>query len=151
MNKQIFRGQSEGQERDLDEYLKAKALCEQLVFHSFHLIDSGEAEKVRDLFTADGVHTINEAVFEHDGLTKFFQDRQANVDRVTRHTVTNLRFELLAGHRARARYISAVYVMSSPQPIPGAVTDIEDTFVKDSVSSSWQLSRREVRIIAGAR
>jgi hypothetical protein len=131
-------------------YLQDKAACEELVFRSFELIDGGRASEVAELFTEDGAHVLEGQVFEGaEGLAAFFDGRQAMVERVTRHCVTNMRFSLTAEDRAELRYTSAVYVLSSPQPIPGAIADIHDAFVRRS--GRWMFSSREVVIVAGGR
>lgn len=137
-----------GEER-ASSYLSALRACQELIFASFERIDAGRATAARELFVEEGVHTLNGQVFAGEGLTEFFKAREANVERVTRHCVANLRFHLQTEATAEALYTSVVYVL--PHHNPGAVVDIRDSFIKRDSPRRWFLTRREVVLVAGSR
>jgi hypothetical protein len=132
-----------------DVHFLARHACQDLIFRSFKLIDEGRASETRKLFIEDGVHTLNGESFQGEALTEFFNAREANVERRTRHCVANISFEVLTEHTAQVSYTSVVYVL--PQQTPGAVCDIRDTFVKRDHPKGWQFTRRDVMVVAGGR
>jgi len=121
--------------------------CEDVIYRSFEMIDGGRATEAGSLFVADGSHTVEGNVASGPGLAKFFEDREAMVDRRTRHALSNLRFEPVARDEATMRYISVVYVL--PEPSPGAVADITDHLVRED--GRWRLAHRKIEIVAGGR
>jgi hypothetical protein len=139
---------SVGQEPS-DVHVRARYACQDLIFRSFKLIDAGRASETRKLFIEEGVHTLNGELFQGKALTEFFNAREANVARRTRHCVANISFELLTEHGAQVSYTSVVYVL--PQQTPGAVCDIRDTFVKRDHPEGWKFTRRDVMVVAGNR
>jgi hypothetical protein len=132
-----------------DLHLRSRHACQDLIFRSFKLIDEGRATETRKLFVDDGVHTLNGEVFQGKALTEFFKARQAMVERRTRHCVANITFNMPTERTAEASYTSVVYVL--PQQTPGAVCDIRDAFVKRDRDDGWQLTRRDVVVVAGSR
>ena len=68
------------------ERLLAERECERLIYRYCHLIDHGEAAKVSDLFTDDGVWASPEVTRDgKDKIAKAFQARQDNTARMSRH------------------------------------------------------------------
>ena len=59
---------------------------------SYQLVDDGRASEVTELFTAEGRFSAGEAlhVEGRDQLTAFFEAREANQARRTRHCLTSL-------------------------------------------------------------
>lgn len=151
-------GQSEeqdiiGAEGD-DGDIRAQIACQNLVIHAFRLIDGGQAGKLRAFFTEDGAHTLNDQIFSGEALTKFLNDRQAMVDRQTRHCVHNMAFARLGPDRAEIHSICVVYLLSleddAERRTARGIVDFRDEFVR-SAEGRWRFSRREATIIAGER
>jgi len=142
-----------GQEGD-EDHVRAQLACQDLVMHAFRLIDGGQASRLRDYFTEDGAHTLNDQVFAGDALTKFFIDREAMVERKTRHCVQNMAFERLADDRAEIRSICVVYLLSledeAERRIPRGIVDFRDEFARDA-DGRWRFRIREATIIVGER
>ena len=68
------------------ERLLAERECERLIYRYCHLVDHGEAAKVAELFTEDGVWASPEVTRDgRETIAKAFQARQDNTARMSRH------------------------------------------------------------------
>jgi uncharacterized protein (TIGR02246 family) len=76
--------------------LLAERACEQLIYSYARFVDSGEAGRVADLFTEDGVWTgANGQSLNGQGQVRAaFQGRQALTRRLSRHVMTNVQIDL---------------------------------------------------------
>jgi ketosteroid isomerase-like protein len=88
---------------DLARLLGERA-CERLLVEYCRLVDFGEAGRLADLFTEDGVWTADELVLDgRDAIRTHFLRRQGVIRRVSRHFVTNTTVDVdEAGATARA-------------------------------------------------
>lgn len=134
----------------ISEYhLSAQRSCEEVLMRSFKLIDEGRASAVVDLFVDDGEHVLEGERCTGQKLSEFFKSREAMKERKTRHSVTNMLFNLVSSEEAEIRYTSVLYQLPNAQPT--TVADIRDTFVKLNDPARWFLCSRNVVIVAGSR
>src|ERR1700731_538814 len=75
--------------------------CERLILEYTHRIDSGEAERVADLFAPDGIWEAyrNRKVGQQE-IREAFRHRQENQARVSRHVCTNIAIDILGPRQA---------------------------------------------------
>ena len=135
-------------------HLSARFACQDLVIEVFNLIDAGAASEARALFTQDGVHSLNGVAHAADALTRFLDERQAMIERRTRHCITNMSFSMRSESSAEIKSIGMVYVLSSEDDlqrrIPRALIDVRDAFRREG-EGRWLINRRDVVIAAGGR
>jgi hypothetical protein len=125
--------------------------CERLVTRYCHLIDHGEAEKVSDLFSKDGVWKSAEANMEgQDAVRRGFGARQANAGRMSRHVCNNLLIDVVDEDHAEGCVYLTLYRHDgdegrrlSPLDGPVMVGEYRDRFVR--TTDGWRFSQREAR------
>lgn len=72
------------------ETVLAERACQRLALLYSHYIDQGQASKVADLFTEDGVWRYANQRFEGRAeLRRFFEERETMTHRLSRHLITN--------------------------------------------------------------
>ena len=130
----------------LDE-LSAIHACERLIVAYTHLIDMGEAAKVAELFTDDGVWESAEATMEgREQIAAGFGRRQANTGRRSRHVCTNVSVTLTSSDRAeglcyftlyRADDVDAAVVFDT---VPTMVGEYRDRFRR--TPDGWRIEHR---------
>jgi uncharacterized protein (TIGR02246 family) len=76
--------------------LVAERACEQLIYAYARFVDSGEAGRVADLFTEDGVWTgaDGRSLNGREQVQAAFRGRQALTRRLSRHIMTNVQIDL---------------------------------------------------------
>jgi hypothetical protein len=114
--------------------------CERLVIAYTHLVDSGEAERVVDLFTPEGVCELPAArLCGHDELRAFFRTREQSRALVTRHVCTNVAIDVVDEHSATGRAYLTLYrhrredaQATGPAPLeaPVFIGEYQDRFVE---------------------
>jgi uncharacterized protein (TIGR02246 family) len=72
--------------------LIAERACERLMYQYARFVDSGEAARIADLFTDDGVWTAanGRSMDGQDQIRAAFSARQALTRRLSRHVITNV-------------------------------------------------------------
>jgi uncharacterized protein (TIGR02246 family) len=72
--------------------LVAERACERLIYQYARFVDSGEAARIADLFSADGVWTAADgrSMDGQDQIRAAFSARQALTRRLSRHVITNV-------------------------------------------------------------
>ena len=72
--------------------LIAERACERLMYQYARFVDSGEAARIADLFTDDGVWTAADgrSMDGQDQIRAAFSARQALTRRLSRHVITNV-------------------------------------------------------------
>lgn len=125
----------------------AERACERLVVAYSHLIDGGEAARVGELFTEDGVWESAEVTMTgRDQITAGFSRRQANAGRRSRHVCTNLAIDVLSDTAASGRCYFTLWraddVAGPVAFVSGAemVGDYSDTFVL--TDAGWRIRHR---------
>jgi hypothetical protein len=77
-------------------------VCEALIIEYVRFVDFGEASRLADLFTPDGVWEAGDVVLEgQDAIRSHYARREAVVRRVSRHYCTNVAIEVLSENEAR--------------------------------------------------
>ena len=126
--------------------------CGALVTDYCHFVDHGEAARIADLFTKDGVWTSEQVTMSgRDELAAGFQRRQDQAARMSRHVCNNLRLEVIDEDHAQGTVYLTLYRHDgepgrrlSPLEQPEMVGEYRDEFVR--TSDGWRISRREIEI-----
>ncbi|MDZ4762395.1 MAG: nuclear transport factor 2 family protein [Alphaproteobacteria bacterium] len=134
---------------DIEKLLIERA-CERLVVEYCHLTDHGEAARVADLFTEDGVWSSSENTMNgRDKLRKGFQRRQDIAARMSRHVCTNLLVDVIDEDTARGVVYLTLYRhdgeagrATSPTQAPAMVGEYRDEFKR--TPAGWRFHRREI-------
>jgi hypothetical protein len=139
-----------------EENLAVQAVCENLLVTSFMLLDSGQGEKYRALFTVDGAQSFDDTEYRGPNLTELARerDRWVAAGRDTRHTVTSMLYRRRNANTAIIRSVGAVYLLSNPdvrqRRVPLAVIDIWDIFARQP-DSHWLIAERRINFLASQR
>jgi uncharacterized protein (TIGR02246 family) len=124
--------------------------CERLVYRYCHVIDHGEAARVADLFTEDGVWAAGRNASEgRAAIAAAFQARQANVARMSRHVCSTPLIEVIDESNAQGvTYIQLYRHDGDPErrispiaDLPEVVGEYRDVFVR--AAEGWRFRRRE--------
>jgi len=134
---------------DLERLLIERA-CARLVTEYCHFVDHGEAAKIADQFTEDGVWTSPENTMSgRDAIRRGSQIRQDNVERMSRHVCNNILIDVIDDNNARGVVYLTLYRHDgkpersvSPSDVPAIVGEYRDTFVR--TPAGWRFKRREV-------
>lgn len=108
---------------DAMERLQIERACERLVARYSHLIDFGEAGRVGELFTDDGVWTSAEATMTgREQIGAGFGRRQANTGRRSRHVCTNVIIDVVSDDEAEG---VSYFTLYREDGVTGAVARLE--------------------------
>ena len=122
--------------------------CERLVVAYTHLVDGGQAAKVADLFTDDGVWTFGAQRYEgRSAIREAFAQREAT-DRVSRHVCTNLRVTVTDAEHASGVVYLTLYRFDGAgagHPDPVLVGDYHDEFVL--TAQGWRFAERHTSAV----
>jgi len=137
---------------DIDQRIRIERECERLVTRYCHFIDHGEAARVAELFTEDGVWESPEVRMDGiDSLRKGFAHRQNRTDRMSRHVCNNLLLEVVdADHATGCVYLTLYNHDGDPErpisPLEGArlVGEYRDQFRR--TPEGWRFSRRDIHV-----
>jgi uncharacterized protein (TIGR02246 family) len=82
--------------------LLAERACERLIYQYASFVDGGEAARVADLFTTDGVWTgaDGRSLNGQDQVRAAFSGRQGLTRRLSRHVMTNILIDVLTDTEA---------------------------------------------------
>lgn len=124
--------------------------CARLVTQYCHVIDHGEASKVADLFTVDGVWSSPENTMTGQAeIARGFMRREQNKGRMSRHICNNLLIDVLDENTAQGvvyltlyRHDGGVGRPTSPVGLPAMVGEYRDRFKK--TTQGWRFDRRDV-------
>ena len=124
--------------------------CERLVTSYCHLVDHGEAAKIADLFTEDGVWTSAEFTANNrEEVRAAMTQRQENANRMSRHVCNNLQLDVIDDDHAEGVVYLTLYRNDgkpgrrlSPLEGPVMVGEYRDSFVRGD--EGWKISRREI-------
>jgi ketosteroid isomerase-like protein len=134
------------------ERLLIERECERLVTAYCHYVDHGEAARIADLFTEDGVWTSPEFTLKgREELARGFGRRQAQTARMSRHVCNNFRVDVLDADRAEGVVYLTLYRHDgeegrsvSPLEQPEMVGEYRDRFVR--TPDGWRISQREIEV-----
>lgn len=132
--------------------LMIERACERLVVEYCHLVDHGEAARVAEQFTEDGVWSSPENTLTgREAIATAFARRQADTGRMSRHVCTNLLIEVLDPDTATGVVYLTLYRhdgdperRTSPSDAPALVGEYRDTFRR--TPDGWRFSRRDVDV-----
>lgn len=135
---------------DLNVRIEIERACTRLVTQYCHFIDHGEAARVADLFTEDGVWKSPELTMEGvENLRKGFRHRQKRVERISRHVCNNVLIDVIdEDHAEGCVYLTLYNHDGDPgrtvAPLEGAqlLGEYRDWFRR--TEAGWRISRREV-------
>ena len=124
--------------------------CERLVTQYCHFIDHGEAARIAELFSEDGVWA--NATVTRNGRTEIaagFGRRQDNAARISRHVCCNQLVEVIDDDNATGVVYVTLYRQdgevgrrTAPADVPDIVGEYRDTFVR--TNDGWRFRRRDV-------
>jgi ketosteroid isomerase-like protein len=144
---------------DAVERAEIERACERLVTQYCHFVDHGEAERVAELFSDDGVWASPEFTMDGiDQIRKGFARRQAQTSRASRHVCNNLLVDVVDGDHATGCVYLTLYRHDgeagrpvSPLDGPLMVGEYRDRFVR--TAAGWRIARREIGVsfVRGAR
>ena len=126
--------------------------CARLVTDYCHFVDHGEAARIADLFTKDGVWASPQVTMRgREELSKGFRRRQDQTARMSRHVCNNLRVDVIDADHARGtvyltlyRHDGEVGRLVSPLDQPELVGEYRDTFVR--TPEGWRIQHREIGV-----
>jgi ketosteroid isomerase-like protein len=122
--------------------------CERLITAYCHHVDHGEAVRVNELFTDDGVWTAPGIRLEgRDQLRDRFQHRQDQADRTSRHVCLNFLCEVLDADNASGVVYLVLYRHDgglergvAPAVAPTMVGEYRDRF--ERTGDGWRFAER---------
>ncbi|HEV7732038.1 MAG TPA: nuclear transport factor 2 family protein [Candidatus Binatia bacterium] len=124
--------------------------CERLVIDYTHFVDFGEAARIADLFTGDGVWEAEGVrMVGQDAIRAGFSARQGVARRTSRHVCTNVAITLRGPDEATGisylvnyRHDSPTGTAERPAPAgtPKYVGEYHDRFVR--TSDGWRIAHR---------
>ena len=137
---------------DRDERLDIERACERLVTLYCHHIDHGQAARVAELFTDDGVwHSPEVSMDGLEQIRKGFTHRQGRVERMSRHVCNNVLIDVIdADHAEGCAYLTLYNHDGEPgrsfAPLEGArmIGEYQDKFRR--TPDGWRFSRREIQV-----
>jgi uncharacterized protein (TIGR02246 family) len=126
--------------------------CDRLVTRYCHRVDHGEAERVAELFSDDGIWTGPGVRMEGiEEIRKGFAMRQANAGRMSRHVCQNLLVDVLDEDHAEGVVYVTLYRhdgdpdrKASPLEGPAMVGEYRDRFVR--TDAGWRFVERDTRV-----
>ncbi|WP_433598275.1 nuclear transport factor 2 family protein [Nocardia sp. CA-135953] len=132
---------------DSIERLLIERDCTQLSVDYGRLVDFGQAAKVAELFTDDGVCELSAGRFEGiEQIRAFFEKRQGQTDVVSRHVMTNIAVEVQdADHATGLVYLTfyrVVWTGEGPAPLgpPSFVGSYADSYRR--TPEGWRFESR---------
>ena len=126
--------------------------CARLIALYARFVDGGEAARVAELFTEDGVWESPEARFTgRDEIAKAFGRRQAQATRVSRHVCTNLLIDVPSADEALSTCVFTLYRSDGIEPgsmatstAPVMVGDYVDRFAR--TPDGWRFAHRRAEV-----
>ncbi len=137
---------------ELQQRIEIERECERLVTRYCHLIDHGEAARVVDLFTDDGVWAGPGVKMEgREQIGKAFAARQAQAGRMSRHVCQNFLCDVLDEDRAEGVVYLTLYRQDgeaaravSSLTGPQMVGEYRDRFVR--TEAGWRIAERRTLV-----
>lgn len=136
------------------EQLLAERACERLLVEYCRRVDYGEADRIADLFVADGTWTGVDLVLDgQDEIRRWFARRAALDRRVSRHVCTNVGITLDGPDRADVLSYLINYRfdrdegdrrMPVPADVPKFVGECRDQLVR--TPDGWRFAARTVSV-----
>jgi hypothetical protein len=136
---------------DLEKLLIERE-CERLIYLYCHWTDHGEAARVADLFTEDGVWiSADRTMNGRSAILTGFRARQTNERRMSRHVCTTPVIDVVDADTADGVVYLTLYRhdgeagrATSPTQAPSMIGEYRDRFVR--TAAGWRIQRREIQI-----
>lgn len=135
------------------EHLLIERACERLQIEYCHLVDHGNASRIADQFTAEGVWTSpDNTMTGRAEIEAGFLRRERAVHRRSRHVCTNALIEVKDENNATGVVYLTLHrhddredpARTRPSEVPDIVGEYRDTFIR--TPDGWRFSRREVGV-----
>ena len=134
------------------ERIEIEHACERLFTSYCHYVDHGQAERIAELFSEDGVWRPPEVTMEgQEQLRKGFGQRQSNTGRMSRHVCNNLLIDVIDADHAEGTVYLTLYRHDgepdrrvSPLESPEMVGEYRDRFVR--TPEGWRIAHREIEV-----
>lgn len=135
---------------DENQKIMIERECERLVTAYCHHVDHGEAERIAELFSEDGVWTSAEATMDgQEAIRKAMAIRQANTARMSRHVCNNFLLDIIDADHAEGTVYLTLYRHDGKEGRslslldgPAMVGEYRDRFVR--TEEGWRISHREI-------
>ena len=135
---------------EIIEKMEIERECRRLVTLYCHHVDHGEAAKVVDLFTEDGVWESAEITMSgRDQIRVGFQRKQDRKERMSRHVCNNLLIDIVNQTEASGTVYLTLYRHDgdeerrvSPLEGPEVVGEYRDHFLK--TEEGWRITHRTI-------
>jgi len=134
--------------------IAAERACERLLYEYCRRVDFGEAARIADLFTADGVWSgVELTLTGREEIRAWFERRQALERRVARHVCTNVMVTLDGRDRAHCLSYLVNYRHDRrdgdpagfpPSEVPKFVGECRDELRR--TPEGWRFARRHVDV-----
>jgi hypothetical protein len=146
-----------GPAHDLVDAVVAEHECARLIALYTHYIDLGEAARVSELFTADGIwESARGRLAGREEIERAFGLRQRNRRRRSRHVCTNTVVHVISDAEASAITYYVLYRREDndpriPCPVvpPLAIGEYRDRFRR--AAEGWRFAHRRVTVAYGLR
>lgn len=139
------------------ERLMAERACERLLYDYCRCVDFGEASRMAELFTEDGVWEADDLVLSgRDAIRAHFLKREKKVRRVSRHLCTNVAIDVVDDSHAEGmcyfanvRHDRAEGDLSLPVPIevPKYTGEYRFRFVRTDEGWRFRLQHVDVAFL----
>lgn len=123
--------------------------CQRLTTLYCHYVDHGEASRIADLFSVDGICKVGGEHRGRDQIRKAFRVREENKGRISRHVCNNFVLNSASDTEASGTVYLTLYRSDGPEDRkiaelegPVVVGEYRDKYVK--TSEGWRFSYREV-------
>jgi ketosteroid isomerase-like protein len=135
---------------DDTQTLMIERACMRLITDYSHFVDSGEAARVADQFTEDGVWAWGKTILDGQAaVRRGFERRQANVGLISRHVCTNIKLDIVdADHVEGVTYLTLFRHdgepgrATSPAEAPSMIGEYRDRFTR--TADGWRFQRRDL-------
>jgi SnoaL-like domain len=121
--------------------------CTRLSVDYGRFVDFGQAARVADLFTEDGICELSAGRFEGiEQIRAFFEKRQAQAEVVSRHIMTNIAIDVHgADHASGLVYLTFYRVLwkgdkPAPLGLPSYIGSYADEYRR--TSAGWRFASR---------
>ena len=137
---------------DIERMLIERA-CERLMIEYCHFVDHGEASRIADQFTDDGVWTSpDNTMTGRAEIEAGFGRREAAPRRRSRHVCTNALVNVIDRNNATGVVYLTLHRHDDherpervrPSEVPDIVGEYRDTFVR--TDAGWRFTRREIAV-----
>jgi len=135
------------------ERLLIERSCERLMVEYCHLVDHGQAERIADLFTEDGVWKSPEVEMNgREQLRKGFGRRQAQRGRISRHVCNNLLVHVIDAETAEGTVYLTLFREDGEEGRRAASLEAQPQFVGEyrdrfrKTADGWRISSREIQV-----